>query len=146
VAELDGADIDIGIDVESVSRLAPGMARHMLSVPERRRLPDPTPWQLCGIWTAKEAALKSLGCGLHASMTELDLRQSSPDFQDPTVRVVGADPRLRPLRDRPSRVMDLTSMVSGVPGGEIARRAALVVLGADEVRLAPRHLALAEFL
>jgi 4'-phosphopantetheinyl transferase superfamily len=140
VAETDGADIaiDVGVDVESTGRMDPRMARHMLSAAERVRLPNPTRWLLCGIWTMKEAALKALGCGLHASMTDLEVQLSS-EQNELAVRTVGDDPRLRPLRDRPARLIDMTDDISG-PHQEASRRAALMVIGNADVNLVHHRL------
>lgn len=146
VADLDGPGIDIGIDVESVSRLEPRMARHMLTAPERSRLPQPTCWSLCGVWTAKEAVLKALGCGLHVSMTDIEIAGSVPGSHAPAVRARGTDTRLRPLDDRPSRLIDITDAVSDTGDQETPQRAALMVLGATDVRLLHRRLSAAELL
>jgi phosphopantetheinyl transferase (holo-ACP synthase) len=141
VADLEGVDIDVGIDVESVSRLDPRMARHVLSAPERSLLPQPpTGWSLCGVWTAKEAVLKALGCGLHVSMTNIEIGGSEPGSPAPAVRARGTDTRLRPLHDRPSRLIDVTDVVSDTGDKDAPLRAALMVLGATHVRLAHRRL------
>jgi 4'-phosphopantetheinyl transferase superfamily len=146
VADFDGPDIDIGIDVESVSRLDPRMARHMLTAPERSRLPQPICWSLCGVWTAKEAVLKALGCGLHVSMTDIEIAGSVPGPHAPAVRARGTDTRLQPLHDRPSRLIDMTDVVSDICDKEAPLRAAMMVLGATDVRLLHRRLSAAELL
>lgn len=146
VAEVDGSDVHIGVDVESVSRLDPRMARHMLAAPERLRLPQPTPWALCGVWTAKEAALKALGCGLHVPMTDIEIAGSVPGPHVRAVRARGADTRLRPLHDRPSRLIDMTDVMSDTCDREAPFRSALMVLGATDVRLLHRRLSAAELL
>lgn len=145
IADLNGPDIDIGIDVESVSRLEPRMARHMLSAPERSRLLHPTSWSLCGVWTAKEAVLKALGCGLHVPMTDIEIAGSVSGSHAPAVRARGTDTRLRPLHDRHSRIIDVTDMLSDTCDKEGPLRAALMVLGATDVRL-HRRLIPAELL
>jgi hypothetical protein len=144
VAELAGVDVDVGVDVESVSRLESAMGRLILSAAECSGPARPTPWELCRIWTAKEAVLKSLGCGLHASMTDLELGPENPAAEHRSVRAVGADPLLRPLRERPARLVDLTNAVSASGREGALRRAALMVLGAEEVSVAVRRLAPAE--
>lgn len=138
VAEAKGADVAVGVDLESTARMDSRMARHILSPAERSRIPNPTRWLLCGIWTAKEATLKALGCGLHASMLDLEIAWSSQARRS-VVRVAGTDPRLRMLRDRRSRLVDVTSVISD-GDGDPARRAALMVIGADDVHVVHRRL------
>ena len=138
VAELEGPDVDVGVDVEVVSRVDPRLARHVLSAPERARLPQPTRWSLCGVWTAKEAVLTALGCGLHVPMTDIEVA--------PAVRARGSDARLRPLQDRPSRLIDLTDVVSAACEDQAPLRAALMVLGATDVRVVARRLSPDELL
>jgi hypothetical protein len=116
----------------------------MLTAPEHSRLPQPTSWSLCGVWTAKEAVLKALGCGLHVSMTDIEIAGSVPGSHDPAVRARGTDPRLRPLHDRPFRLIDMTDVVSDTCEKEGPLRAALMVLGATDIRLLHRRLSAAE--
>lgn len=130
VADCEGVEVDVGLDVEVVSRVDPCIAPLVLSDGEQSRLPAPTRWDLCGVWTAKEAVLKALGCGLHVAMTQLDLRECAADGGTHWTVQAGEDSRLQPLRERPCRVVDLTSVV-GDPG--VPQRAALAVVGVDQV-------------
>jgi phosphopantetheinyl transferase len=139
VAEAEGADLHIGVDLESIARMDPRMTKHILSPAERSRIPNPTRRLLCGIWTAKEATLKALGCGLHASMLDLEIKWS-PQARRSVVHPVGADPRLNALREQRSRLFDVTGGISDGHDDETGRRAALMVIGAEDVRIVHRRL------
>lgn len=138
VAEAEGTDVHIGVDLESIARMDPRMTKRILSPAERSRIPNPTRRLLCGIWTAKEATLKALGYGLHASMLDLEIKWS-PQARRSEVYPTGADPRLSALRERRSRLIDVTGVISSCHDDETGRRAALMVIGAEDVRIVHRR-------
>ncbi len=129
VAHVEGVEAEVGLDVEVVDRTDPCIVPLVMGDVEQSRLPAPTRWDLCGVWTAKEAVLKALGCGLHVAMTELEIRPRAGDEPGWDVRAVGGDHRLQPLREQPCRVDDLTSIVAD------GQRAALAVTGVGQVHL-----------
>ena len=134
VADCEGVDVDVGLDVEVVARTDLRIAPLVLSDVEQ--LPASTRWDLCGVWTAKEAVLKALGCGLHVAMTELEVRPRTADGEPGSpgwiAHAAGDDSRLQPLREQPCPVVDLTCVVGG------SQRAALAVTGADRTHLEHR--------
>ncbi len=80
----------VGVDVQEVRAVAPGVARHCCSPEEAAALgclpPEERPGYLLALWTLKEAVLKAAGVGLAVSPALVGLD---------TDRVCGAEPVLR---------------------------------------------------
>ncbi|MCL2468485.1 MAG: 4'-phosphopantetheinyl transferase superfamily protein [Micrococcales bacterium] len=133
VVDCEGADVGVGLDVEAVSRTDLCIAPLVLCDGEQ---PPTSRWDLCGLWTAKEAVLKALGCGLHVAMTEVEVRPHAADGKPGwTAHAAGEDSRLQPLREQPCRVVDLTYVVGG------SQRSAVAVTGADHTHVEHRQVA-----
>lgn len=135
IAYAGSAVVELGVDVEQVVRFRPELARFVLAPGE----PGTGPAALAETWTAKEAVLKAAGCGLHVNPTSLEIRRS--EREPGRVRVLTPHEFLRPIRDLPGIVLDVTAPLGLDPA---AWRAALFVLGATEPEVRVRTFTDAE--
>lgn len=131
IAYADSAVVALGVDVEQVARFGPELAQYVLGPGES----DRTPSALAETWTAKEAVLKAAGCGLQVSPIELTIRRSARKSGAARVGVLTRHPLLRPIRDLPGLLTDITTPLGLDPA---TWRAALFVLGATQVDLRVR--------
>jgi 4'-phosphopantetheinyl transferase len=95
------SDVDLGVDIERLRPIEPGLSKQFFSACENEALAklDGDDW-LSGffrIWTGKEAVVKAIGLGLSLDLSLFDI-DVDKDQGCAVVPLNAADPSVMPLR------------------------------------------------